>query len=231
MILLINHSKNTITKASAKLKDNSDKDIDLSLSTIRLEGPGNIQVPGKQTDDKDRTIFWELANLLPTDGSADGTYTIKVKAVNKSGISKDFVFTFLYDTKVPTLTSITPADNSIITTTLTEIVAKVSDGTGSGVDFAASKASMKLMMGTKEIPNILRSDNGIDTMTFKFSSLEDTGRYTIEIKLKDRAGNEHTYQSGFDFVKKETDVLPRSFICRPPDRAFKNSVTKSDRHT
>ncbi|MGQ9608576.1 MAG: Ig-like domain-containing protein [bacterium] len=218
---------NTITKVTAKLKDNSGKGIDLNSSTIRLEGPGNVQIPGTQTDDKNLTISWELTNPIPTDGSADGTYTIKVKAVDKSGGTKEHVFTFLYDTKVPTLTSITPSDNSIITTTLTEIIAKVSDGAGSGVDFAASRASMKLMMGTKEIPNILRRDNGVDTMTFSFPSLEDTGRYTIEIKLKDRAGNEHTYQLGFDFVKKETDILPEVVSIEPQDRAFKNSVTKA----
>lgn len=219
--------KNTITKVTAVLKDNSTKGLDFEASTIRLYNPNNVLVSGFQTDDASKTINWELTNPLPTDGTADGTYTIKVKAVDKTGAFREQSFTFLYDTKVPILTSITPADNSVITTALNEIVAKASDGNGSGIDFASSRASIRLKIGTKEITNILKIDNGIDTMTFTFPVLEDTGKYTIELTLKDRAGNSYTYISRFDYVGKASDVLPEVTAIDPPDKSFKNSVLKA----
>ncbi|MEK7399263.1 MAG: Ig-like domain-containing protein, partial [Candidatus Poribacteria bacterium] len=218
--------KNTVTRIVTVLKDNSTKGLDFDLSTIRLFNPNNVLVAGFQTDDDNRTINWELNSPLPTDGSADGTYTIKIKAVDKTGANREQAFTFLYDTKVPIITSIIPADGSVLTTTLTGIIAKASDGTGSGVDFAASKSSIALKIGTKTITNILKIDNGIDTMTFTFPVLEDTGKYTIELNLKDRAGNAYTYATKFDYVGKASDVLPEVTLIDPSDKSFKNAVLK-----
>jgi flagellar hook assembly protein FlgD/methionine-rich copper-binding protein CopC len=218
--------KNIVTRIVAVLKDNSTKLLDFDLSTVRLFNPNNVLVAGFQTDDDNKTINWELNSPLPTDGSADGTYTIKIKAVDKTGATREQAFTFLYDTKVPILTSIIPADGSILTTTLTEIIAKASDGTGSGVDFAASKSSIALKVGTKTITNILKIDNGVDTMTFTFPVLEDTGKYTIELNVKDRAGNAYTYTSKFDYVGKASDVLPEVTAIDPTDKSFKNAVLK-----
>ncbi|MGB9596335.1 MAG: Ig-like domain-containing protein, partial [Candidatus Poribacteria bacterium] len=218
--------KNTILKVSAQLKDNSTKGLNLDASIIRLLNPNNVELPGFQTNDNSKTIYWELTNPLPTDGTADGTYTIKVKAVDKAEGFREQTFTFLYDTRVPVLTSITPADGSIITTPLTTIVMKVSDGNGSGIDFASSRASMTLKVGTKTITNIIKTDNGIDTMTFTFPVLEDTGKYTIEISLKDRAGNVNPIISRFDYVGKSSDVLPEVSSIDPLDKSFKNTITK-----
>ena len=141
-------------------------------------------------------ITWEFSPL-PADGSADGTYTIRVKAVSKSGITKDYSSTFLYDTKAPTLTSITPADGSVLITAPTQVIIKVSDGTGSGINFVDSRSSMTL----SSVSNIIKSDNGIDTMTFSFAALGNTGEYTINITLKDKAGNANPLSSRFRYCK------------------------------
>jgi len=216
--------KNAVAKVSAVLKDNSGKGIDFEKSTIRLENPSNAELAGIQTDDKNQTIMWELASSLPTNGSADGTYTIKVKVVDKMGGTSEYTSTFLYDTKVPALTSITPAKDSIVTTALTEIVVKVSDGNGSGVDFSKISIS-KFLVGNKEITNILKSDNGVDTVTFRFPALEDTGKYTMNISLPDRSGNVYTYPGGFEYVSKAEDVKPEIVSTVPADKSFVNGVT------
>jgi len=216
--------KNAVVKVSATLKDNSGKGIDLEKSTISVENPANVALAGLQTDDKNQTITFELSSPLPTNGSADGTYTIKVKAVDKSGGTREFTSTFLYDTNVPVLTSITPVKDSLITTALTEIVIKVSDGSGSGVDF--SKASIsKFLVGNKEITNILKSDNGVDTIKFSFPALEDTGKYTMNITLMDMAGNVYVYPGSFEYVSKAEDVKPEIVSTTPTDKSFVNGVT------
>ena len=217
--------KNALTQVTAVLKDNSGKGLNLVLSTVTLENPDGIVVPGIKKDNKNDTIIWELSSPLPTDGSADGVYTIKVKAVDKTGDSTEESYSFTYDTLVPTVTSIIPVDKSTLTVAPAQIVIKVSDGEGSGIDFASSKASMKLKVGSIDIVIILRQDNGLDTMTFSLPELE-IGKYSIEITLKDKAGNSYTYTSRFDLVEKASDVLPEVVSVEPADRAFKNSVTQ-----
>jgi len=217
---------NSLSQVTATLKDHSGEGIALDASTIRLEDPQGVEVPGIQTDDDQDAITWELTISLPTDGSVDGTYTIKVSAVDKDGEITEESFAITYDTQVPAITSITPVNGSVLTTSPSEIVVQASDGTGSGIDFASSKGSMRLRLNNADIPNILRKDNGVDTMTFSFPELEDTGEYTIEITLSDRAGNEYTYQSKFDFTEETIDVLPEVVSVEPPERSSVNSLSQ-----
>jgi methionine-rich copper-binding protein CopC/flagellar hook assembly protein FlgD len=218
---------NGVTVVTATLKDNSSKGIDFDASTISLEDSKGTAIAGRQIYDKNNnTITLNLNSPLPTNGSVDGTYTIKVKAVDKVGGIKEQAYTFVYDTLIPTLTSVTPVDGTIMTKPITEIIMKVSDGNGGGIDFASSRASMKLKTSLKEISNISRQDNGVDTLTFNFAPIEDYSRYTIEITLKDRAGNSFTYQSKFDYVRKTTESLPDVTSTDPTDKSYKNSIAK-----
>ncbi|HGJ65722.1 TPA: hypothetical protein ENS27_10065, partial [bacterium] len=153
-------------------------------------------------------------------------YTIRVNAVDKTGGKNESIATFTYDTLIPLLISITPSNGDILTQPITEIIAKVSDGNGGGLDFAVSRASMKLKRDGVEITSISRRDNGIDTLTFGFAELSDFGKYTIELKLVDKAGNEFTYQTKFDYVRKTTEALPDVTSTDPKDKSFTNSVTK-----
>jgi hypothetical protein len=191
---------------------------------VRLLNPQLEEAPGVQTDNGTDTLFWELVSPVPADGSADGTYTIQVKAVDKTGGTTEESITFLYDTQVPDITGITPPDGGILTESPTRVVVQVSDGAGSGVDFAASRVSMELTLDGAPVPNILRSDNGVDTMTFIFPELEETGRYVIQLTLTDKAGNSYTYQSRFDLVEKASDVLPEVVSTEPQERSYVNAL-------
>ena len=217
-------SVNALSQVTVVLGDKSGKGLDIKGSTVRLENPQGVELAGVQTDNDSDTITLELNNLLPTDGSADGNYTIKIEAVDKADRTTEKDVTFLYDTQVPTITSITPSDGSLVTT-LTGIMVMVSDGAGGGVDFASSKGSMRLLLDGVEIPNILRQDNGVNMMVFNFPALEDAGKYTVEITLMDKAENQYTYVSKFDFVEKPTDVLPEVSVT-PSDLSFLNAVSQ-----
>ena len=69
----------------AYLIGNSKKRMKPKLQTIRMVSPAGLEVVGTQTDDDNDTIIWKLTSALPRDGSADGTYTINVSAVDKVG--------------------------------------------------------------------------------------------------------------------------------------------------
>ena len=217
-----NSAVNAVSQVEATLRDNSGKGLDLNLSTITLENSEGVVAPGRQVDDGNDTIIWILTSPLATDGSVDDTYAIKVKAVDKTGRELEDSFTFMYDTQVPVVTSITPADGDVLSEAVSAVVIQVSDGAGSGVDFAASKGTMSLT----DVSNIVRQDNGVDTMTFTFPALENIGRYAIGITIRDNAGNEYIHESNFDFVEKSGDLLPEVVSLEPPERAFVNSLSQ-----
>ena len=77
------------------------------------------------------------------------------------------------------------------------------------------------------VVSIIRQDDGNDTMTFDFDAPENTGEYIIQITLSDRAGNQHTYQSKFDFVDEPANVLPELASVDPPDRSLVNALTQA----
>ena len=135
----------------------------------------------------EETIVWELDDPLPTDGSADGTYTIKVRVEDKTGGVAQYNSTFLYDSRVVAILSTTPVDEAVVTA-LNQIVIQASDGTGSGINFAETMATMTLTDVSADA--IIREHNGVDTMTFSFPALENPGMYSVGITIWDNAGTD-----------------------------------------
>ena len=97
----------------ATLTDNLGAGVDLFASSIRLTGPSETPIPGKQTDDSGNKIRWELLSpLLGRDDSQDGGYTIKVMAVDKAGNqSEEIAVPFFYDNVAPKLDSLRPTQS------------------------------------------------------------------------------------------------------------------------
>ena len=67
-----------------------------------------IQVPGTTTSNGTNQLTW-TPTPLPTDGSADGQYTVTITPVDKAGRSGTVVNRqFIYDTQAPRITEATP---------------------------------------------------------------------------------------------------------------------------
>ena len=102
-----------LTEVSATLQDHSGEGIDFDRATILLNAPDQSTIPGHQTvDEVQSSITWELNQPLSRDGSVDGEYTIQLLLVDKVGNSADADHTFIYDTLIPTVTSVTANTDS-----------------------------------------------------------------------------------------------------------------------
>ena len=203
-----------ITFVEIDLDDNIDGGLNLSAATIALNGPSGA-IFGNQTFGGDSTLRWDLKVPLIADGSEDGIYTITISAADRAGNTADFgEISFVYDTQVPRLISLTPnlEENSFHlgggaifrSQPLSRIVAGFSDGDGSGVNFASTRVEI-FSTGATGVDEIsltgIHHPNPADgTLAFLLSPpLENQdgtqdGAYTIRVTLVDVAGNSHTSQ-------------------------------------
>ena len=203
-----------ITFVEVDLDDNIDGGLNLSAATIALNGPSGA-IFGNQTFGGDSTLRWDLKVPLAADGSEDGIYTITISAADRAGNTADFgEISFVYDTQVPRLISLTPnlEENSFHlgggaifrSQPLSRIVAGFSDGDGSGVNFASTRVEI-FSTGATGVDEIsltgIHHPNPTDgTLAFLLSPpLENQdgtqdGAYTIRVTLVDVAGNSDTSQ-------------------------------------
>ena len=194
------------------LEDNIDRGLNLSASTIGLEGPRGA-IFGSQTFGGDSTLRWNLKVPLATNGSEDGVYTISVNAADRAGNTADFgEISFVYDTQAPRLVSLIPnlEENSFYlgggaiyrSQPLSRVVAGLDDGDGSGVDFDSTRLEIFSAGGTGDAQTSFvgtRHLNPADgTLAFLFSQpLENQdgsqdGTYVIRVTAADVAGNTDT---------------------------------------
>ena len=203
-----------ITFVEVDIDDNIDGGLNLSAATIALNGPSGA-IFGNQTFGGDSSLRWDLKVPLVADGSEDGIYTITVSAADRAGNTADFgEISFVYDTQVPRLISLTPnlEENSFHlgggaifrSQPLSRIVAGLSDGDGSGVNIASTRVEI-FSTGATGVDEIsltgIHHPNPTDgTLVFLLSPpLENQdgtqdGAYTIRVTLVDVAGNSDTSQ-------------------------------------
>ena len=192
-----------LTEVSATLQDHSGEGIDFDRATILLNAPDQSTIPGHQTvDEVQSSITWELNQPLSRDGSVDGEYTIQLLLVDKVGNSADADHTFIYDTLIPTVTSVTantdsptvllPDEFAAIEQPFDGLTVELSDANSettsvSGIDLGDTGIQL---LGPGSTPlGINTHDDGVDTITVSFASLYQPGTYTLEITPRDLAGN------------------------------------------
>ena len=193
----------------ATLEDNLG--LNLSASTIRLSSPQG-EVSGVQSLVGGNGIRWTLGFPLATDGSDDERYTITVAPVDKAGnANSQRQLSFVYDTQVPQLTSLSPIDISVAQTfqnsALSEVTAVFDDGSGSGVDFGGATIEMTRRSDGEDgvtVVGTLIPDTDNNTLAFRLNQpLEirdgsQDGIYGIQVSFMDKAGNGQTVN--FDLV-------------------------------
>jgi len=201
-----------VSKVEAVLIDRGGKGIDFDQSTIAVKDKDGKDVAGLPSqNDGDSRIWFEPSNPFPTDGTADGIYDVSLHVVDKVGSSGDYTYKFTYDSQPPRITSQTPADKAILNTNVVTIEISVTDAApnlsvgGSGVDFGASTVELQGPAGTV---NKQQTDDGVSNITCIPDKLPQTGEYTIEVTLVDRAGNSTIpLTSSFDYAIEPPRVL------------------------
>ena len=192
-----------LTSVTATLLDYSGEGIDFDQSTIQLTGPNGNTLLGQMRADKlTSTLTLELDAPLPRNGEADGEYSIGLTVVDKAGNLLETSRSFIYDTQIPQIVSVTantesptpiPAEQlQIINQSLTEIAIRFSDANGeittvSGVNLVGTE--VRLIAPDETQVGVHARDDGVDTMAISFTRLNRSGTYTLEITPRDLAGN------------------------------------------
>ena len=207
---------NSVEDITATLIDNSGSGIDFSQSTIILKNADGERIAGVLRNDGALTLTLETG--LPTDGAADGEYTIELNLVNELGATANYTRRFLYDSQPPSITpeSRMPEDSATNRNRI-EVVFEVVDPAprtaregvdGSGVDFSASE--VQLLAPDNTPIDGEKTYDGISRITFRSAAFSSVGIYTLVVTLVDAAGNSgipQTFTITYDMEKPVIEAL------------------------
>ncbi len=169
--------------------------LDLDDQTISLHNNDGESVAGYITHDGNNQLYFTLSAPLPTDGSADGDYTLTVNLVDKAGNPYLVEHNIFYDSQAPQLTSVslntetplnlTPYQVTDVTESINKLTINFEEM--SRLDFENTVISLLGPDGS-EISLTLQN-NGIDEITASFVDLTYSGIYTLSVMPQDIAGN------------------------------------------
>ena len=203
-VVFLNGTDSTIV---ATLVDATGTGLDLGEggSSIVVTSPSGTVVPGQTGTDGENQLIWEPISL-PTDGSADGRYTVAITPIDKVGRQGDVVYRqFIYDTENPRITASSPVvlsqPVSYIGGELNQFVFTVEDV--GPADLLLEAQTIALIDGSgNAVPATITYDEVTNQLyltpvsPFSRDGSADS-EYTLKISLVDRAGNavdsEHTF--------------------------------------
>ena len=195
-VVFLNGSDSTIV---ATLVDPTGIGLDLegSGSSIVVTNSSGAVVPGQTHTDGENQLTWQPISL-PTDGSADGRYTVAITPIDKAGRQGDIAYRqFIYDTQAPRITASTPVSltqpATYIGGSLTQFQFAVEDMGPAGLELSeqtitlldAQGASINATLTFDEINNQLYLT--LDTPLTQDGSAD--GEYIVKVSLVDKAGN------------------------------------------
>ena len=182
-----------------------------SGSTIAVTSPSGIPAPGITTATGENQLTWSPI-VLPTDGSADGRYTVTVTPIDNAGRQGDVVYRqFVYDTQEPRITAATPltlnAPVSYVSGGLSQFTFTIEDVVpGEGIepsDILWESQTIELLDASgAAVPTALTYDELASQLYLTLSSpfAQDgsvDGEYTVELGIVDKAGNRLDVEHAF----------------------------------
>ena len=216
---------NRVPEVRVFIRDNSGEGIDFEKSIISLSDANGADVPGALGVDGEHALTLRLG--LPTDGSADGMYTVNLNFVDKLGIEAVYTRQFAYDSVPPTIVAESrPPRKNIINDNRIVVEFEVTDtspvaGTESGVDFDAT--TIQLHDDNGEPIAGEQRDDGVKLITFTSAELTSVGVYTLTVVVADRAGNVGVPQR---FTYTDEIKPPRVASISPPAKSRVNHLTE-----
>ena len=206
-IVYINGEAADTAEIVATLTDPSGVGLDLSEdgSTIVVTGESGVPIPGITTRSGTNQLRW-MPVVLPTDGSADGVYTVAITPVDRTGRQGEVVYRqLIYDTQEPRVTTSTPVSLvqpvTYIAATLTQLQFTVEDVGPAGLDLEVQAVEILDTSGAS-IPAVLTSapplppaSGGVGgdlylTLDAPFARDGSAdGEYTVKVSLVDKAEN------------------------------------------
>lgn len=172
-------------------------------SSIIVTAESGLPVPGITISNDDNQLIWTPI-ALPTDGSADGRYTVAITPVDKAGRTGDIVYrSFIFDTQVPRISDSSPVvlhqPISYIGGSLTQLQFTVEDVGPALLDLDVQTISLQKKDGQTVQGQI--TNDGINQLFYTLSAPLATdgsadGEYILTVNLVDQSENsyqvEHT---------------------------------------
>ena len=216
---------NRVSEIGVLIGDNSGEGIDFEKSKITLTDTNNANVHGILRNDGEGALTLEVG--LPTDGTADGEYTVNLNLVDNLGIEAGYTRQFTYDSVPPLIVaeSRPPRENRINDNRIF-VEVEVTDaspvpGAGSGVDFNATTIQLQDSNGEPVAGET--KDDGVKMVTFTSAELASVGVYTLTVVVADRAGNVSVPQR---FTYRDEIKPPRVVSIMPPTKSRVNRLTE-----
>ena len=203
----------TLTQLQFTVEDVGPAGLELEEQTVELLGLQGTPIAAALTlDEINSYLYLTLDTPLARDGSADGEYTVKVSLVDKAGNILDSEQTFVYDSQVPRLSSVsvnTESPMELVPQEITEISESISSITlqfeeSTRVDFA--NTVVDLVGPDSQAISLNISVDGLTQLTARFVELTQTGLYTLSVTPQDIAGN--VAQGAVQYSFRLVFVLP-----------------------
>ncbi len=195
VIVYVNGDASDIVATFADLSG-AGLDLDDGGSTIAVTSAEGLPIPGITTSNGIDQLTW-IPIVLPTNGSADGSYTVVVTPKDKAGRQGDVTYRqFVYDTQKPRITAATPVALNQPATyigSLTQLQFTVEDVGPAGLELADQ--TIELLDPQGAIVNATFTFDEINShlyLTLDAPLAQDgsvDGTYTVKVSLVDKAGN------------------------------------------
>ncbi len=195
-VVFLNGSNTTIV---ATLMDGTGTGLALGDggSSIVVTGPSGTVIPGQTRASETNQLVWEPVSL-PTDGSADGRYTVTITPVDKAGRQGDIVYRqFVYDTESPRITASSPL-------VLSQPVSYIGGGLNQFTFTVEDVGPADLLLEAQTV-ELIDASGSVVPATLTFDELTNQlyltlaapfagdgsvdGPYTVRLSLVDKAGN------------------------------------------
>ena len=226
-------------------------------SRISITNADGTEIPGVTTVQGTNQLVWQAIGQ-PTDGTADGRYTVTVTPIDKAGRQGEVARRqFIYDTQPPQITEASPLALTQPVTFVragfasdTQLQFTVADVGPAGVKMAEQTAQLLGADGTVLSTVVTRNQTDLMFLTLTEPLARDgsaDGSYVVTVSLVDRAGNETKaeYAVAYDtLVPQVTDVTlntaePTQLVATQPtvitelgfselDIAFEEATTRVD---
>ena len=189
---------NNLTTVAVELSGYIGAGIDFDAATLTVTDPQGTLVPQAKVepDAANSLLTWDTEAIIPSDGSADGEYTVTATFVDFSGQRFTQEFSLVLDTQFPAIESVHIGSQELIADTVTTFEEGVSsitvnfDAAANDVDFSDMVIMLKNSDGSEIALN--RSDNGQGVLRLSFAALDESGDYSLEIIPQDLFGNQST---------------------------------------
>ena len=174
--IIVNQPSGTVTKTNLTLTGQVLDNLS-GVAALQAKLDGGTFAPITLSP----TGTFSLPTTLALNGTGDGLHTVTLQATDNQTNVSSLAFTFTLDTKAPTLTLTSPADNAALT--VTTRLTGTADGTGSKL----VELSYKFDNGPVVPVSFDHTTGSIDT-TLDLSKL-GTGTHTLTLRAQDQAGH------------------------------------------